>query len=370
MTDEMKEQMTGAVKKIDDLGKKYQTEMTDMQNRMEAMKKSIEDLKALKCAGPAPAPGISEEMKSMIDYMAMRLYSPLDVKKASPADTAAVLNPANGGVLAVEDYVRQVQTKMVDGNPLLGEVSSYVTTANSLGVPVELGKPQAYFLGELETAKETTPNLGMVNIAVKSLRARIPMSRVLLSASNLVSAEEYAVSATADAMGYAEEKAILTGDGVNQPSGLLNAKLTKTKTGAASGVTREALLDGLMMLPERADPNAKWLMNKSTFAKVVSALGKNTLDVTYGYQEDVPRLLFGKPVVLCASMPDLTQTKSPAIIVGDLRKGYATVTNGSMEFLRDDISAWGDGLVMMNFWAQFGGAVVNPDAFVSFIPGA
>lgn len=367
---EVKERIFEAVKKVDGLGKRYDEAMAGMNGRLDAMKKAIEEMKARACAG-ASAPGIDEETKSMIEYMAGRIRSPMDVKKANVGTAAAVLNPANGGVLAVEDYVRQVQTKMVDGNPLLGEVASYTTSAPILGVPVERGKPSAYFRGELEPASDTKLSLGLVNIPLRSLIARVAMSRVLIADSNIVDAEQYAIGATAETMGRAEEKAILTGNGVNEPSGLLlDKKISKVKTGAAGGVTRDALLDGLMALPEQADPNAKWLMSKGTFAKVVSALGKDSFDVTYGFEKNVPRMLFGKPVVLCAGMPDLGQTKAPAIIVGDLKKGYATVANGGMEFMRDDASGWVDGVVMFNFWAQFGGAVVDPDAFVGFIPGA
>jgi predicted phage gp36 major capsid-like protein len=40
-----------------------------------------------------------------------------------------------------------------------------------------------------------------------------------------------------------------------------------------------------------------------------------------------------------------------------------------MEFLRDDYTGWADGVVYMNMWSQFGGVVVDPDAFVGLIPG-
>lgn len=363
--------------KVGDLGKKYESGMksaTDrldgLDGRMDALCKKMDDMKAMQTAGSAPQ-SVSEEVKSLIQYMG-GVINKGEVKKANPADTAAVLNPANGGVLAVEDYVRQVQLKMVNRNPVLNEVAHYTTTANILGIPVERGVPDAYFVGELQTATATKPKLGIVNLAVKQLTCRVPMSRVLLADSNLVSAETYAVGRTAEVMGWKEEKSIIAGDGVTQPEGIINNKTViknAKKTGAASGVTRDALIEALMALPEDTDGNAKWLMSRSTFASVVNALGTNSVDIAYGYTRDIPRMLFGKPVVLCESMPALTQTAKPAIIVGDLRKGYASATNGGMEFLRDDYTGWADGVVYMNMWSQFGGVVVDPDAFVGLIPG-
>lgn len=316
-------------------------------------------------AGPT---GVSAEVKSMMDYFSGKTS---DAEyKATAANTGAVLNGPNGGYLAVEEYTRKVITKMVDDNPLIPEIDMYSISANIAGFPVEKDLPEANFVGEIDTVGDSKLSLAMANVPVKQMSVNIPMSRVLLNSSNVVDVEGYAIERTSKAIAHKMGKVILTGDGVNQPQGILNSKDLKTvKSGAAMSVTVDQLFAAAGAIPEEASANAKWYMSRQTFFTLAGVFGKDSSYINMGLGESMPRSIFGYPVVLCGDMPAFA-SGSKSILFGDMKAAYKGVQSGPLEFLRDPYSSSAQNVVNLRYWANFGGALVQPEAIIGIKTGA
>lgn len=338
------------------------------QADMAEVKSAIADLQRRAAYGGAPSGRVvCDGVKSMIDYMAGRTA---EVKAVTAAGVEAVLNPVNGGYLAVEEYVKGVVEMMAEGNPLMGEVDLQSVNANILGVPVEKDRPAVTFQGEIDMTPASTVKVGMVHIPVRQASTAVPLSRALIQGANLVDIEAYTAKAVANAFADKMGEVILTGDGVNQPSGIINNKSLKTvKSGASKGVNVDSLFDVVGALPEQADANAKWFMKKSTFFKIAGALGKDSSYVHMGLSQDIPRSLLGYPVVFCGAMPNMDTDGNIAALFGDM-KSYKAVQAGGIEYLRDPYSDAAQGVVNMRYWTGLGGALVQKDGIIGMKVGA
>lgn len=362
MTDMIQE-----IKSINDMAVKMDERLVGYGQRFEKIEGAISDLQKSAAYGSVGGATVSPEVKSMIDYMAGRTN---EVKAAAAATTGAVLNPVNGGYLAVEEYANRVIEKVIDGNPLAQEVEMFNINANILGVPVERELPEATFIGELQAVNPSTPKLGMVNIPVKQLACKVPLTRVLLQSSNVVDVEAYTMNRVSKAISDKLGKVILEGDGVNQPQGILGSKaLATVKSGASKGFTEDQLFEAMGKIPEAVDGNAKWFMNKRTFFQIAGIVGKDSNYVHMGLSQGIPRSLFGYPVVLCDSMPAVADG-STSVIFGDMRTAYKAVQAGGLEYFRDPYTDSDQGVVNMRFWTGLGGALVRPEAIVGIKVGA
>lgn len=242
--------------------------------------------------------------------------------------------------------------------------------ANIMGIPVEKARPTVTFQGELDAVTSSTAKLGMVHIPVRQASVKVPISRVLIQSSNLVDIESYTAGAVSKAVADKLGEVIIKGDGVNQPSGIINAAGLKTiKSGASTGVTTDALFDIVGALPEAADANAKWVMKKSTFFEIASVFGDDSSYVHMGLGSGVPRSLLGYPVVFCSAMPNLGTDNNVAALFGDM-KSYKAVQTGGLEYLRDQYTDADQGVVNMRYWTNLGGALVQKDGIIGMKVGA
>lgn len=356
------------VKSVGDMARGINDNLSRFNHDLEEVKNAVAGLQKASLYAPGvKGREVSPEVKSMIDYMVGRTS---EVKAAAPSTTQAVLNPANGGYMAVEEYSNKVVELMADSNPLMSEVDLMSIGANVLGIPVEHERPAVTFQGELDTTPASTVKVGMVHIPVKQAATKVPLTRVLVQASNLVDIEQYTAQAVAKAIADKMGEVIIKGDGVAQPSGIINTPgLTTMKSGASKSVTVDALLDVVGNLPEKADPNAKWFMKKSTFFKVASVFGKESTYVHMGLGQDIPRSLFGYPVVFCDAMPDATADGNIAMLFGDM-KAYKAVQAGGIEYLRDPYTDSDQGVINMRYWTGLGGALVQKKAIIGVKVGA
>lgn len=362
--------MVTEVKSISDLARGMDGKISGFANDLEQVKSAIAEMQIKGAyAGGATPRQVAPEIKSMIDYMSGAISAP-QVKAATAAGTEAILNPVNGGYMAVTEYSNRVVEMMTDADPLLGEVDMMTIGANVLGLPVEKGRPEVKFLGELDATETSTVKLGMVNIPIKQASTAVPLSRVLIQSSNLVDIESYTAGAVSKAFADKMGEVIINGDGVNQPAGILNAKgLKSMKTGASKSVSIDALMDVVGALPEKADANAKWFMKKSTFFKIAGVFGKESNYISMGLGGDMGKTLFGYPVVFCKSMPDVTADGNVCALFGDMRS-YKAVQAGGLEYLRDPYTDSAQGVVNMRYWTGLGGALVQTDGIISVKVGA
>ncbi len=175
--------------------------------------------------------------------------------------------------------------------------------------------------------------------------------------------------------------ALVTGDAVNKPRGLLDYDTSTSDDGtrtwgeiqvlksgvdggfgvsSSSSNPADVLVDMQSALKTGYRQNAVWLMNRRTAAvvrKFVDADGRYIW--TDSLSEGQPPMLLGHRVELVEDMDDVTTSGTP-IAFGDISRAYTYVTRPGIKLLRDPYTDKPH--VQMYAYMRAGGAVVDFDA--------
>lgn len=170
-----------------------------------------------------------------------------------------------------------------------------------------------------------------------------------------------------------EARDAVVGTGSGQPKGILNgtADFTlsttnlwdQTNNGWQDLVTIETLLDDEYL------NNAKWLMNRTTYAQLrtlsdsngrpLIGMGDNGIDQGIGRQ----RTLLGYPVVIDNYAPNAA-TATNFMAFGDFREAYVWRRVAELNVIQDPYARKSNGEVEYVAWERAGGTVQNRCAYV------
>lgn len=215
---------------------------------------------------------------------------------------------------------------------------------------VNIGGAGSGWVGETGSRSETTtPSLKKITINAKELYANPAITQSLLDDSSLDIAAWLGGEVDIE---FAEQEgdAFITGNGVEQPKGILaydtvaNAsyawgKLGYIATGAASTFTNtDKLIDLQHALKSVYRNGAVWLMSDSLQAHVRKFKdGEGNYIWRPGLELDAPNTLLGKPVEIDDNMPSISAGKFP-ISYGNFQRGYMIVDRIGIRVLRDPYS--------------------------------
>jgi HK97 family phage major capsid protein len=162
-------------------------------------------------------------------------------------------------------------------------------------------------------------------------------------------------------------EAILIGDGVGRPMGLLNPRsgIPVCET-ASSTPPREFRWQDLVMLamqiPAQWRTGASFLMNQTTAGYLLSmsdAIGRPLLQSVQGVQDGPRWTLLGFPIYLASQMPDPAPGSTP-VAFGNWRQTYTIVTRKNPTIEVDPYSAgW---CMLYKADARVGGATTCPNS--------
>lgn len=192
--------------------------------------------------------------------------------------------------------------------------------------------------------------------------------------------EQWLAESVGEAFAVAEATAVLSGNGTNQPTGMLNSAPTavsdETATRAAAVYEFIANVDaGLALLPDRLidtqyklnsayQAGAVWAMNSTTVG-VVRKLKDSTNQ--YLWQPSMivgqPDTLLGKPVTVWEQMAAIANNAHP-IAYGNFRRGYTIADRVGLRITRDNVT--NVGFVRFYVRRREGGIVRNNNA-IKFI---
>lgn len=192
--------------------------------------------------------------------------------------------------------------------------------------------------------------------------------------------ESWLSEAVGESFAVAEATAVLSGNGTNQPTGMLNSAPTavsdETASRAAAVYEFIANVDaGLALLPDRLidtqyklnsayQMGAVWAMN-STTAGVVRKLKDTTNQ--YLWQPSLivgqPDTLLGKPISVWEQMAAIANNAHP-IAYGNFRRGYVIADRVGLRITRDSVTNIGH--VRFYVRRREGGIVLNNNA-IKFI---
>lgn len=178
--------------------------------------------------------------------------------------------------------------------------------AAGINIPTSSVKPVATWVLEGKGSEKQKKTTGVITFSKFKLRCEISMS---MEASTMAIAafEAAFVKQVVDAMVKAQEKAIIDGDGITQPKGILKET---PATGQALDVVAlgyETLVDAEAALPQAYEEGAVWCMTKKTFMGFIGMVDNQKQPIArinYGIGGKPERTLLGRTVVLCGDYID------------------------------------------------------------------
>lgn len=203
--------------------------------------------------------------------------------------------------------------KIVEKVEAYGMILPLVTkTAYKTGmtIPVASVKPTASWVAEGAGSEKQKLPLD-ASITFGHFKLRVAVSVSLETDEMALSAfEARLVNVLAEAMAKALEKAILTGTGSGQPTGILN-DASKGETINVKAIDYKTLVSAEAALPMEYENGAVWCMSKKTFMEFVAmtdTAGQPIARTNYGINGAPERTLLGRRVVLTNYLPAYAAT--------------------------------------------------------------
>jgi len=136
-------------------------------------------------------------------------------------------NGEDGGILVPEDFRREIETKVQGDDSLLPLTRQIITNSNNIHLPTVESAPwdgtgiQAFWEHERKTHLETDQPFGSDSLKLHKLTAAVRVTEELLEDAPAL--ESYLNMMAPEALVYKINSAIISGDGVGKPQGILNA---------------------------------------------------------------------------------------------------------------------------------------------------
>jgi HK97 family phage major capsid protein len=206
--------------------------------------------------------------------------------------------------------------------------------------------------------------LGELEIKAESLRYVVCASRDILEDA-AVDVETWMYRKVALAFRNTVSDAIISGDGIGKPLGLLNpaAGIPICDTGAgtpAGQISWQDLVSVKYQVPMQYHAGAVYLMNQRTFGQILTmsdALGRPIM-----IQSPVDPgqfLINGSPIRITTQMPDIVPGATP-VLFGNLQAAYLLVYRKQTTMLQDPYSL--GYCIVFRFESRVGGSTVCQNA--------
>lgn len=179
-----------------------------------------------------------------------------------------------------------------------------------LSIPTSNVKPEATWVAEGAGSDKQKKTLsGTITFSHFKLRCAVA---VTLETENMAYSafETTLVNNVVEAMAKALEKAIISGTGVGQPTGILKEDAKGTKI-EVSKIDYKTLVNAEAELPMEYESGAVWCMTKKTFMAFIGMTdtnGQPIARVNYGFGGKAERSLLGRTVVLTNYLENFSDT--------------------------------------------------------------
>jgi HK97 family phage major capsid protein len=273
-------------------------------------------------------------------------------------DTAA------GYLLAPEEMIRDIIKDVTE----MSSVRPYVTVrtigGSGLKQPKRTQTAAATRVGE-QTARVNTgdPKYGVFEISAPEMFARAEISQQMLEDSDY-DLEAELRSEFVEQFALKEGQEFVAGTGVNnQAEGFMtNSSVGFVKSGNASLITADGLIDLFHEPKTIYTRNAVFMMNRSTLGAIRKLKdGQGQYLWAPGIPGAVPNTLLGTTYVEVPDMPSISANTYP-VAFGDFRRAYIIVDRIAIQMQVDYTTGADDGLVVFRARKRVGGGVRQPEA--------
>lgn len=245
-------------------------------------------------------------------------------------------NEEEGGYLLTPSLHNRIISGLTAKSPMRQIASIETISTNALDVIIEDGAFSSGWALDSETRAETsTPKLQQKRILVHELYSQPKATQRLLDDA-AINIEQWIVERLQDSFARAENKSFISGDGTNQPSGILsNKNIQHIESQEDEDISIEDILNLINSLDEHYLTNATFLMNRSTLSNIQKIQDTNGRFIWQpSISESTPETLFGIPVVCCSEMPNIMIDACP-VAIADFKAAYKIVDRSGISIMRD-----------------------------------
>lgn len=327
------------------------TEITSLQTAVDDMNKSMAALKVGGSGGELADPAKAEYSAAFNKFFRKGIegnLSELAVKAALQTDS-----DPDGGYTVPETMEAGID-RVMGTVSAMRRISRVVNVSTqSYKKLVNLAGTASGWVGEREARAETnTPTLSQLTFNAMELYANPAATQSMLDDSR-VNIEMWIADEVATEFAEAEGTAFVSGDGVNQPRGILAyntvadasyawGSLGFTATSVAADINDgtydgiQSLLSLIYSLKQGYRSGASFLMNRTLQSKYRKLVNLTSGDYLWqpSAQLGQPATLAGYPVVDDDNMPDVAANAFP-VAFGNFQRGYLIVDRQGIRVLRD-----------------------------------
>ncbi len=347
--------------------KTFKAEIVDIDNRVEA----IDELRSVALKNSAPVEvkkadaqaDLSAEFRSYVaGKTSLREY-----------ENRAQTLVANGSNIVPEVFVKDLQEKVLEFGSLYSSVSKMSTSHNGqVSIPTinDTGNSGVWTDegGAYSTADFSS---GTITMDAHKITTGIQVSDELLQDS-FFNIESYLASAFAERLSRTIESAIVDGDGVKKPEGIIGDASTKSFDSAAAGVVDSTdILTAIFELQPTARQNAVIYVSDDLMKDLsleVDSIGRPLLQLNASatVADKIKYTIGGYPVVVNYGLAEVA-TGSVSALIGD-PKAYMVRNVQGFTIKRDEFSGMGTGMVNFYCAARLDGKILNVnDGFVKIV---
>ena len=236
-----------------------------------------------------------EYRNAFMEFVLRGTAIPMELRESANTNNAASVIPTQ--------LVNQIIEKFDNVGMILPLITK-TSYAAGVEVPTSTVKPVASWVAEGAGSNRQGKTTGKIVFAYYKLRCEISMS-MEVGAMALAAFEAKFVENVAKAMTYAIEDAVINGNGVGQPKGILKEAGVALETAGALAYADLCEVEG--NIPVEYEVGAKYCMNKKTFAKVLAMTdqqGQPIARVNYGIGGTPERTILGRDVVISPYVAD------------------------------------------------------------------
>jgi HK97 family phage major capsid protein len=202
--------------------------------------------------------------------------------------------------------------------------------------PTSSVKPVASWVAEGAGSALQKKTTGQITFAYHKLRCAVSVS---LEVDNIALAafETALINNVVEAMVKAVEQAIISGDGIGKPKGIITetpAEGQSIEVATATGPKISDLENAEAALPIEYEGNARWVMTKKTFMKYSTVKGTDGHPIArtnYGIDGKPERVFLGRSVVINNYLPSWETASAGDVFAFIFNfKDYALNTNYAM----------------------------------------
>ncbi len=353
----------------DQIGARFKASQDDNESKFQAIEKELAVLKR---------PGMTG-LKNNLDPKGKSAFTSF-IRKGDTTGleeleqkSMSVGSDPDGG-FAVPEYIEQDIEKLEIAASAIMQLGRIVEAKGSVYKKLVNKRGTASgWVGETDARPETgTPQMVEVSIEIGELYANPKLTQKLIDDA-MFNAESFITEEITEEFSDQLGAALINGDGVNKPKGILQyptttgkdavrafGTLQHTDSGASSTFDFDDIKALKSSLKSKYRMGAAWVLNETT-ALVISTF--KDANGRYIWQEAVKEgehdTLLGYPVYIDENMPDVAGGSFP-ILFGNFDRGYHIPKRLGVRLLRDPYTS----KPYVNFYAtsRIGGGVVNSEA--------